>query len=304
MINIDTQTYPYPVLGVPGAYLPPHDEFELRDYKFSKTSGGNMLIEGVMHLKCDLLKRHIERGLCGAYLLARGPGKVYRKCKPIKVGSFSLTLEGAAIYADLCKIICVVAAKRDIPNFFHPEYHNAEYNSRQLEVKRSMPVAVSYEIHTRKKVDSVGSAIRVRADSKLNKKVSFTIECGPDKDYIDITARPETKRQIDIMHKTDRALFDNVILAPVLVHAFSSMEECKESAQWASALAEKCEAVGIGPEEIDERPHVAAQKLLHADGAALFERLKWDKRSGRRDTAVGGGTGKQFFSDPEEDDYY
>lgn len=303
MIDIDASSYTYPVLGAPGAYLPPHDVFELQDYKFSKSSAGNMHVEGTLLMKCGLLAQYLKRGLCKVYLLTWSPGKVYRGCRPMDVGSFSLVLEGAAMYADLCKTRCVIVAETDIPDFFNPEYHNAEYDGSQLNVKRGMPMAVSGVVRTKKKAESVGSAIRVEPDEKLAKNVSFVVECGDSDDYIHIKARPDTMRQIDMMHKTDRDLFDNVVLAPVLAHALQRMSDYKENAQWASVLAEKCESAGIDQDDIEKRLHVAAQKLLYRNNTALFERLKWDEGSrrvagGEKISARGDGT------DDEEEDYY
>lgn len=302
MIDIDASSYTYPVLGAPGAYMPPHDVFELQDYKFSKSTAGNMHVEGTLLMKCGLLAQYLRRGLCRVYLLTWSPRKVYRGCHPMDVGSFSLVLEGAAMYADLCKTQCVIVAETDIPDFFNSEYHNTEYGTASLDVKRGMPLAVSGVVRTKKKAESVGSAIKVESDPKLPKNVSFVVECGDIDDYIHIKARPDTKRQIEIMHKTDRALFDNVVLAPVLAHALQRMSEYKENAQWASVLAEKCESAGIVPDEIKERLHVAAQKLLYKN-TALFERLKWDEGSrrvagGEKTSARGDG------STDDEEDYY
>ena len=204
MIDIDASSYTYPVLGAPEAYMPPHDVFELQDYKFSKSTAGNMHVEGTLLMECGLLAQYLKRGLCKAYLLTWSPGKVYRGCCPMGVGSFSLVLEGAAMYADLCKTQCVIVAKTDIPDFFNPEYHNAEYGTAPLDVKRGMPLAVSGVVRTKKKAESVGSAIMVEYDEKLPKNVSFVVECGDSDDYIHIKARPDTGRLIDIMHKTDR----------------------------------------------------------------------------------------------------
>ena len=93
-----------------------------------------------------------------------------------------------------------------------------------------------------------------------------------------------------------------MVLAPVLAHALQHMSDYKKNAQWASALAEKCESAGIDQNEIDEQLHVVAQKLLYKD-TALFERLKWDEGSRRvadreKTSARGDGT------DDEEEDYY
>ena len=298
MIDVDAQSYTYPVLGAPGAYLPPHDVFELRDPKFSKTAAGNMHVEGTLLMECELLAQYLKKGLCRAYLLTWSPGKVYRGCHQMDTGSFSLVLEGAAMYADLCKTRCVVVAETGIQDFFNPKYHNAEYGTALLEVKRGMPLAVSGVARAKKKAESVGSAITVESDPKLPKDVSFVVECGDDDDYIHIKARPDTKHQIEVMHKADRALFDNVVLAPVLAHALQRMSEYKEHAQWASVLAEKCESAGISKEDIDERLHVAAQKLLYRN-AALFERLKWDEGSGR---VAGGGRSAARADDADEEE--
>lgn len=302
MININAQLYTYPVLGVSGAYLQPHDVFELQDYKFAKTGDGNMHVEGTLFMECELLAQYLKKGWCKAYLLTLSHGMVYRECLPMDTGRFSLVLKGASMYADSCKIRCVVAAERNIPDFFNPKYHNAEYGSPSLEIKRGMPMAMSCEIRTKKKADSVGSAIKVRQDQKLDKHVSFTVECGDNNDYIYIVARPNTKRQIYTMHKADRALFENVVLVPVLTYALKRMSECKQSAQWASALAEKCKSQKITQEEIDEHPHMVAQKLLYKN-AALFERLKWDERSG---CATGSGRIAVRGNEVEEEDdgYY
>ena len=303
MINVDDQSYTYPVLGSPGAYLPPHDEFELEDYKFSKSTAGNMHVEGTLRMKCGLLEEYLRKGVCKAYLLTWNYGRVYRRCHPMNVGSFSLVLEGAALYADSCRSRCMIVAETDIPDFFNPACHNAEYGAAQLDIKRGMPLAVSHVVRTKKKADSVGSAIKVKPDPKLDKKISFRVECDGDDDYIYITARPGTKKLIDRMHKNNRTLFDNVVLAPVLVQALKHMSECRESAQWASVLAEKCQSIGITQEDIDEQPHAAAQKLLYKD-AALFERLKWGEGSGR---ATGGGRTESRENGiggyDEEDDY-
>lgn len=301
MINIDVSSYTYPVLGAPEAYIPPHDVFELRDYKFSKNTAGDMYVKGTLHMECGLLEHHIRRKLCRAYMLTWSPGKMHRGCHPIDVGSFSLTLEGAAIYADQCNAQCVVVAETDIRNFFDPRCHNTEYGTAPLEVKRGMPLAVSGVVRTKKKAESVGSAIIVESDPKLSKDISFVVECGDSDDYIHIKARPDTKRQIDMMHKTDRALFDNVVLAPVLAHALRRMSEYRGSAQWASALAEKCESEGIGQNDIDEQLHATAQKLLYKK-TALFERLKWDEGS-RRGTDVEKTLAREDDADDEEDYY-
>ena len=303
MIDINASAYTYPVLGAPGAYLPPHNVFELQDYKFSKSTAGNMHVEGTLLMECGLLAQYLKKGLCKTYLLTWSPGKVYRGCHQMDVGGFSLILEGAAMYADVCKTRCVIVAETDIRDFFNPEYHNAEYGSAPLEIRRGMPLAVSGVVRTKKKADSVGSAIVVEPDPKLPKDVSFVVECGDSDDYIHIKARPDTKKQIEIMHKTDRALFDNVVLAPVLAHALQHMYEYKDNVQWASVLAEKCESAKITKEDIDERLHVAAQKLLYKN-TALFERLKWGEGSrrvadGEKTTARGDGT-----DDYEEDEYY
>ena len=301
MIDIDASSYPYPVLGAPGAYMPPHDVFELQDYKFSKSTAGNMHVEGTLRMECGLLEQYLKRGLCKVYLLTWSPGKVYRGCQPMDVGSFSLVLEGAAMYADLCRTQCVIVAEKDIPDFFNPEYHNTEYGDASLDVKRGMPLAVSGVVRTKKKAESVGSAIIVESDPKLSKNVSFVVECGDSDDYIHIKARPDTKRQIEIMHKTDRALFDNVVLAPVLAHALQRMSNYKENAQWASVLAEKCESVGIIQNDIEERLHVAAQKLLYKN-TALFERLEW--REGSRRAAGGEKTPARDNGTDDEEAYY
>lgn len=302
MIDITASSYTYPVLGAPGAYLPPHDVFELQEYKFSKSTAGNMYVEGMLLMECGLLAQYLRKGLCKAYLLTWSPGKVYRGCHPMDVGSFSLVLEGAAMYADVCKTRCVVVAETNIQNFFNPEYHNAEYGTAPLEIRRGMPLAVSGVVRTKKKADSVGSAITVDSDPKIPKDVSFVIECGDSDDRIHIKARPDTKKQIHIMHKTDRPLFDNVVLAPVLAHALQRMHEYKDHAQWASVLAEKCESANITKEDIDERLHVTAQKLLYKN-TALFERLKWDESSRRvadgDKTAVRGDD----TDEGEEEDY-
>ena len=279
MIDIDAAAYTYPVLGAPGAYVPPHDVFELKEYNISKNDN-DMYVSGTLRMGCGLLGQYVRSGLCKAYMLTWSPGKVYRGCRPTGIGDFSHVIKDAAVYADRCNIQCVIAADRDIPEFFHPKYHNAEYGGAPLDVKRGMPLAVSSVVSTKKKAESVGSAITVESDPHLPKDVSFVVECGDGDHYIHIKARPDTKRQIDIMHKTNRALFDNVVFAPVLAHALQRMAEYKQSAQWASVLAEKCESVGISQGDIDERLHVVVQKLL-CGNTSLFERLKWGEGSRR-----------------------
>ncbi len=301
MTNAGSQAYTYPVLGMSGAYLPPHDVFELRYYKFSKTKD-NILVEGDLHMECGLIGQYLRKGWCEAYLLIQGAKMAYRKCVQIDTGRFSLTLDGAAIYADSCRVRCVIAAARDITNFFNPKYHNAEYGSLPLEVTRDELMATTGEIRIRDKADSVGSAIRVKSDDRLDKDVSFMVEFGTDADidYIYIKSRPDTKQKIERMLKDNRDLFDNVVMAPVLVHALQNMSEYKGSAQWASSLAELCESAKVTQEEISERVYVAVQKLLYRKKTPLFERLKWDGKNGRM-TGRDGATATDY--EEEDDDY-
>ena len=288
MIDTDSQAYTYPVLGIAGAYVPPHDVFELSDYTFSKNVD-DIIVEGVLHMRCSLLEQYLRKGWCRAYMLIWNAGMVYRKCVQIEIGPFTRVVGDASIYANSCTLKCVIVAERDIPNFFNQKYHNAEYGSIPIEVKRGGPMAVSPEIRIKNKVGSVGSAIKVEKDDKLPNNISFKVRCDADDDYIYIMARSDTAKCIDRMLKVDRPLFDNVILAPVLVHALRLMEDCKQSAQWASVLAERCEQSEVTKNDIDEQPHVAVQKLLYINKTPLFERLNWCETSGRKRSRDDGG---------------
>ena len=290
MIDADSQAYTYPVLGMAGAYLPPHDVFELSDYTFSKSSGGDIIVHGVLHMKCSLLEQYLKNGWCKAYMLIWNAGMVFRKCVPIEnIGQFRLKVNDASIYANSSTLKCVIVAKRDIPNFFNQKYHNAEYDSIPIEVKRGGPMAVSSEIRIKNKADSVGSAIKVEKDDKLPDNISFQVRCDEDDDYIYIMARSDTAKRIDKMLKVDRPLFENVVLAPVLVHALQHMKDCRQSAQWASVLAERCEQSGVTDDDIDAQLHVAVQKLLYVNKTTLFDKLKWNEVSGRKRSRDEGG---------------
>ena len=280
----DSQTYIHPVLGMAGAYLPPHDVFELSDYTFSKSSGGDIIVEGVLRMECNLLEEYLSEGWCKAYMLIWNAGMVYRKCVPIEnVGRFTLVVGDASIYANSCTLKCVIVAERDIPNFFDQKCHNVEYGSASIEVKRGSPLAISAEIRLKNKVNSVGSAFQVKVDDKLQDNISFKVECDSGDDYIRIMARSGTAKYIKKMLKVDRPLFDNVVLTQVLMHALPRMEECKESVQWASALAQRCEQSEVTKNDIDDQLHVAVQKLLYVNKTTPFERLlKWSEVYGKK----------------------